>query len=183
MSALEHVKASGRILHEPGSCSLPSRSPSAGANYSSVPPKNRVKTTSSAWRHSSPTTSFLALFPAVLFILALASFFPLTNFIDDVVRALRPIAPADVLGFLEEPLRRISNTDSDGILTLGILGALWSSSAAVVAIVGSLNRAYDIEEGRPSPSSSDRKLGIAVGLPLLATRLWNRLRRGREQGA
>jgi membrane protein len=34
-----------------------------------------------------------------------------------------------------------------------------------------------------SPSSSDRKLGIAVGLPLLATRLWNRLRRGREQGA
>ena len=33
------------------------------------------------------------------------------------------------------------------------------------------------------PSRSDRKLGIAVGLPLLATRVWNRLRRGREQGA
>jgi virulence factor BrkB len=109
--------------------------------------------------------------------------------------------PADVLGFLEEQLRRISNTDSGGILTIGILGAIWSSSAAVVAIVGSLNRAYDIEEGhswwkvriaalpqpvtvfQASPYSSDRKLGIAVGLPLLATRLWNRLRRGREQGA
>jgi membrane protein len=62
---------------------------------------------------------FLALFPAVLFLLALASFFPLTNFIDDAVRALRPIAPADVLGFLEEQLRRISNADSGGILTLG----------------------------------------------------------------
>ena len=36
---------------------------------------------------------FLALFPAVLFLLALASFFPLTNFIDDAVRALRPITP------------------------------------------------------------------------------------------
>jgi Virulence factor BrkB len=76
---------------------------------------------------------FLALFPAVLFILALASFFPLTNFIDDIVRALRPIAPADVLAFLAEQLRRISNTDSSGILTIGILGAIWSSSAAVVA--------------------------------------------------
>src|SRR6185312_11723516 len=64
------------------------------------------------------------------FVLALASFFPLTNFIDDVVRTLRPIAPPDVLGFLEEQLRRISNTDSGGILTLGILGAIWSSSAA-----------------------------------------------------
>ena len=92
---------------------------------------------------------FLALFPAILFLIALASFFPLTNFTDDLVRTLRPIAPADVLTFLEDQLRRISDTDSGGILTLGILGAIWSSSAAVIAIIDSLNRAYDIEEGRP----------------------------------
>ena len=110
---------------------------------------------------------FLALFPAVLFILALASFFPLTNFIDDIVRALRPIAPADVLGFLEEQLRRISNTDSGGILTFGILGAIWSSSAAVVAIVGSLNRAYDIEEGRPWWKVRLTAIGLTLGLAVL----------------
>jgi membrane protein len=34
-----------------------------------------------------------------------------------------------------------------------------------------------------SPSSSSRVLAMAVGLSLLAMRLWNRLRRGREQGA
>jgi membrane protein len=111
--------------------------------------------------------SFLALFPAVLFILALASFFPLTNFIDDIVRALRPIAPADVLGFLEEQLKRISNTDSSGILTIGILGAIWSSSAAVVAIVGSLNRAYDIEEGRPWWKVRLTAIGLTLGLAVL----------------
>jgi membrane protein len=110
---------------------------------------------------------FLALFPAVLFILALASFFPLTNFIDEVVRALRPIAPADVLGFLDEQLRRISNADSGGILTVGILGALWSSSAAVVAIIGSLNRAYDIEESRPWWKVRLTAIGLTVGLALL----------------
>ena len=48
---------------------------------------------------------FLALFPAVLFVLALASFFPLTNFIDDVVRTLRPVAPGEVLNVLDEQLR------------------------------------------------------------------------------
>ena len=111
---------------------------------------------------------FLALFPAVLFVLALASFFPLTNVIDDVVRVLRPIAPADVLGFLEEQLRRISNADSGGILTIGILGALWSSSAAVVAIVGSLNRAYDIEEGRPWWKVRLTAIGLTVALAVLA---------------
>ena len=110
---------------------------------------------------------FLALFPAVLFVLALASFFPLTNFIDDVVRVLRPIAPADVLGFLEEQLRRISNADSGGILTIGILGAIWSSSAAVVAIVGSLNRAYDIEEGRPWWKVRLTAIGLTVALAVL----------------
>ena len=40
---------------------------------------------------------FLALFPAILFLLALASFFPLTNFIGQAVAALRPFAPAEVL--------------------------------------------------------------------------------------
>ena len=110
---------------------------------------------------------FLALFPAVLFILALASFFPLTNVIDDIVEALRPIAPADVLGLLEDQIRRISNTGSSGILTIGILGALWSSSAAVVAIVGSLNRAYDIEEGRPWWKVRLTAIGLTVGLAVL----------------
>ena len=110
---------------------------------------------------------FLALFPAVLFLLALASFFPLTNFIDDIVRTLRPIAPADVLTFLEEQLRRISNSDSGGILTVGILGAVWSSSAAVVAIIGSLNRAYDIDEGRPWWKVRLTAIGLTIALALL----------------
>ena len=110
---------------------------------------------------------FLALFPAILFILALASFFPLTNFIDQVVQTLRPIAPAEILSFLEEQLRRLSNADSGGILTIGILGAIWSSSAAVVAIIGSLNRAYDIEEGRPWWKVRLTAIGLTVALAFL----------------
>jgi membrane protein len=110
---------------------------------------------------------FLALFPAILFILALASFFPLTNFIDETVRALRPIAPTQILTFLEEQLRRLSNADNGGILTIGILGAIWSSSAAVVAIIGSLNRAYDIEEGRPWWKVRLTAIGLTVALALL----------------
>jgi membrane protein len=110
---------------------------------------------------------FLALFPAILFLLAIASFFPLTNFTDDLVRTLRPIAPADVLRLLEDQLRRISDSDSGGILTIGILGAIWSSSAAVIAIIGSLNRAYDIEEGRPWWKVRLIAIGLTMALALL----------------
>ncbi len=91
---------------------------------------------------------FLALFPAFLFLVALASFFPLHDLIDEVRRALRPIAPEEIIRFLEEQIRQLSNSNSGGLLTIGILGAIWSSSVGVVAIIDCLNRAYDIEEGR-----------------------------------
>ena len=110
---------------------------------------------------------FLALFPALLFVLAVASFFPFTDFIDDVIRTVRPIAPADVVAFLDTQLRRVADADSGGILTLGILGAIWSSSAAVTAIIGSLNRAYDIEEGRPWWKVRLIAIGLTLGLAVL----------------
>jgi membrane protein len=102
-----------------------------------------------------------------LFLLALASFFPLSGFIDEVLRTLRPFAPAEVLAFLEAQLRRLSEADSGGILTIGVLGAIWSSSAAAVAIIGSLNRAYDIEEGRPWWRVRLTAIGLTLALAFL----------------
>ena len=46
-------------------------------------------------------------------------------------------------------MHRLANNENGGLLTFGVAGALWSSSAALVSIVGALNRAYDIDEGRP----------------------------------
>src|SRR5262245_27511207 len=92
---------------------------------------------------------FLALFPAILFLLALASFFSLANITDDVRRSLGPFVSPQVLELIREQMRRLANNQNGGLLTFGVAGALWSSSAAIVSIVGALNRAYDIEEGRP----------------------------------
>jgi membrane protein len=92
---------------------------------------------------------FLALFPAILFLLALASFFPLSNITDDVGRALGAFVSPQVLELIQEQMRRLANNENGGLLTFGVAGALWSSSAAIVSIVGALNRAYDINEGRP----------------------------------
>ena len=92
---------------------------------------------------------FLALFPALLFLLALASFFPLHTLTDDVTRALASVAPADVVTLLTEQMKRISDSNDAGLLTLGFAGALWSSSTALTSIVSSLNRVYEIEDARP----------------------------------
>jgi membrane protein len=92
---------------------------------------------------------FLALFPALLCVLAIASFFPLQNFTDEVVRLLGPFAPQQMIDVIRQEMVKIGESQNGGLLTIGLLGALWSSSAAMVAIVSAMNRAYDIEEGRP----------------------------------
>jgi membrane protein len=107
---------------------------------------------------------FLALFPAILFVLAIASYFPLTNLTDDIARTLGPFVSPQVLEIIQEQMRRLANGESGGILTFGVAGALWSSSAALVSIVGALNRAYDIEEARPWWKVRLLAIGLTLGL-------------------
>ncbi len=92
---------------------------------------------------------FFALFPALLMALAIASFFPLATLVDDTVRLLGPFAPPDVLMIVTDQLRKLSESDQGGLLTIGMVAAVWSSSAAMTAIIDTLNSAYDVEEGRP----------------------------------
>jgi membrane protein len=107
---------------------------------------------------------FLALFPAILFLLALASFFPLSNVTDEVARYLGPLVSPPVLELIQEQMRRLDNNENSGLLTFGVAGALWSSSAALVSIVGALNRAYDIEEARPWWKIRLVAIGLTLGL-------------------
>jgi len=110
---------------------------------------------------------FLALFPAILFLLALASFFPLSNVTDDVGRALGPFVSPQLLQLIQDQMHRLANNENGGLLTLGVAGALWSSSAALVSIVDALNRAYDITEARPWWKVRLIAIGLTIGLALI----------------
>ena len=92
---------------------------------------------------------FLSVFPLILVLLAFASFFPLAMLTDDLGRLLRPFVSPPVLEILQDQMRRLGNAESTGVLSLGLLGALWSSSSALLSIVNALNRAYDIIDHRP----------------------------------
>jgi membrane protein len=107
---------------------------------------------------------FLALFPALLFVLALASFFPLAEAADAVVAQLAPLVSPQVLELIQEQMRRLGNRGDGGLLTFGVAGALWSSSAAMVSIASALNRAYDITEGRPWWKVRLVAIGVTLGV-------------------
>jgi len=113
------------------------------------------------------TTFSSHCFPAILFLLALASFFPLSNITDDVSRSVGPFVSPQVLELIKEQMQRLANNENGGLLTFGVAGALWSSSAALVSIVGALNRAYDIEEGRPWWKVRLVAIGLTLGVALV----------------
>ena len=64
-------------------------------------------------------------------------------------------------------MRRLANNENGGLLTFGVAAALWSSSAALVSIVGALNRAYDIEEGRPWWKVRLVAIGLTLGVAVI----------------
>lgn len=105
----------------------------------------------------------LALFPALLFIVALASYLPY-NVVNEVVSALDPIAPPEVLEIIRKQLESIVAGEAPSILTIGILGALWSSSGAMTSIVSALNIAYDIPESRPWWKVRLTAIGLTIAL-------------------
>ena len=107
----------------------------------------------------------LALFPALLFIVALASYLPF-NVIYEVVGALQPIAPPAVLEIIRTQLESIVAGEAPSILTIGILGALWSSSGAMTSILSALNKAYDIPETRPWWKVRLLSIGLTIALAL-----------------
>jgi membrane protein len=92
---------------------------------------------------------FFSLFPALLFVIAIASYFPVATLIDEIIAALGQFAPPEFLSIVTEQIRKISGDEQGGLLTLGILTALWSSSTAMTAIIDTVNHAYGVEEGRP----------------------------------
>lgn len=92
---------------------------------------------------------FLALFPALIFGVALLGYLPIESAVPSMLDRLASFAPGQVVSIVERQLRHLTSDGSPKLLTLGMIGAIWSSSAAVMSIIEALNRVYEIKESRP----------------------------------
>jgi membrane protein len=135
---------------------------------------------------------FFALFPALLALISLASFFPVHNLVDELVGMLGRVAPRDVLDIIRNQIEGISNQNDGGLFTIAFLVTLWGSSSAVVSLISTLNAAYDIVESRPWWKVRLIAIGLTIALaffilvsmtlvvvgPTLAERVADALRMG-----
>lgn len=115
----------------------------------------------------------LSLFPFLLFLIALLGFLHLPEFFDWIREQAAMFLPAVALKTVDEVIVQLQ-TRQAGLLSFGILFALWTASAGVRSLMIAMNGAYDVSETRPIwkrfPLSLLYTIGIA-GMLLLAAAL------------
>ncbi|WP_201296725.1 YihY/virulence factor BrkB family protein, partial [Arthrobacter sp. 9V] len=108
--------------------------------------------------------SVLALFPgllAVVSILGLVS--DPAKTIDTLLQVIRNIGGGDVANLLKDPVNGLVRSPAAPVtFIVGLLGALWSASGYVGAFGRSMNRIYNVREGRPIWKLRPTMLGVTV---------------------
>lgn len=101
------------------------------------------------WAGAVTYAGVMALFPLLLFLVALASLVITTEQAEQIVKQLGAVAPGDVTRIVGGRIKAIASEPKGGLLTVGALVALWSASSGVSALQRALNIIYGVEEGRP----------------------------------
>lgn len=86
----------------------------------------------------------LSFFPLLIFLVTLLPFLNLNE--QDVYNFMDDIMPGEIYSLLEGILRDVLTNQSSGLLSIGILGTIWSASKGIDALMKALNKAYDVEQ-------------------------------------
>lgn len=86
----------------------------------------------------------LALFPFLVFLAALTGTFGEDFAKTELINMIITNLPEDVIIALQPRMLEITTGPSQGLLTVAILGAIWTSSSAVEGLRTVLNRAYRV---------------------------------------
>jgi membrane protein len=128
------------------------------------------------WRESNEDNVFgraaelayyflLALFPMLIFIMSLIGFLP--NVQQSLLDAVAKVAPGAAMDIFREFLNDVVRNRSGGLISFGILGTIWAASSGVAAVMGTLNTAYDVKEGRSWLKLRAMAVGLTVALSVL----------------
>ncbi|MGX9135985.1 YihY/virulence factor BrkB family protein [Rummeliibacillus sp. JY-2-4R] len=89
----------------------------------------------------------LSLFPLLIFLMTLLPFLNLP--VDEVYAFLKELLPEQVYTMIKGTLAEVLENRNGGLLSIGIVGTIWSASNGMNALAKSLNRSYDKQETRP----------------------------------
>jgi len=88
----------------------------------------------------------LALFPFLIFLINLISFTPITS--EQALNDLSKIIPDIAYDIIKKVIDQTSHTNRQTFLSFSMVATLWTASNGMIAVIKSLNKAYDQHETR-----------------------------------
>lgn len=112
---------------------------------------------------------FLALFPMLFFVISVFGLVAHNNpqFRTQLMNYVHTMLPPDASSLLSKTLDQILKASSGTKLILGLLGALWSGSVGVAAVMEMCNITYDVKDGRPFWKSRGLAILLTVACSIL----------------
>lgn len=88
----------------------------------------------------------LSIFPLLIFMLTLIPYFNLN--VDTIYSVMNDYIPQTLGDLFTTTILEVVSEPQGGLLSFGILAAIWSASNGVNALIRAVNRSYNIEETR-----------------------------------
>lgn len=111
----------------------------------------------------------LALFPLMLFLLALFGMFASRGTVlkTNLLTYLSQILPPAAFQVISHTLNEVTRNATNGKLTFGVLLTIWFASGGMTAMMSGLNGAYEIRESRSWLKVHATAVGLTIAISLL----------------
>jgi membrane protein len=110
--------------------------------------------------------ALFSIFPFILFLLALLGFLHLPDFFDWLRSQADLLLPPVAMEQVGPVIDQLQDSQG-GLMSFGILLALWTASIGVRSLMNAMNRVYAVEESRPSWKLVLLSVAYTVGLAVM----------------
>lgn len=110
--------------------------------------------------------ALFALFPFLLFLIALLGFLHVPQFFDWLRNQAAMALPPQAMDQVNPVIDQLQ-TQNSGVMSVGVVVALWTASVGVRSLMNAMNKAYAVEEGRPVWKLYILSLVYTIGLAIM----------------
>ncbi|MCF6408163.1 YihY/virulence factor BrkB family protein [Pseudalkalibacillus salsuginis] len=88
----------------------------------------------------------LSIIPMLILLLSIVPYLNISS--SQIMRFISEVLPDETSSIFKDSIVSVVKTPSGGLLTIGILGTIWSASNGIHAFIKASNQAYEVEENR-----------------------------------
>ncbi len=104
----------------------------------------------------------LSLFPMLILLLSIIPYLSIDT--NDAISVLESVMPGETADIFKENVVQFINNPNGGLLTIGILGTIWSASNGMNAFMRAMNEAYNVKETRSFIKVRGLSILLTIGL-------------------